>query len=251
MELSRLRKYKDRIAHALERRRRAFVEKQKIKQNQWKRKDANQLDNMNFPYLPISAHQLSRVDVIYKTPKYNGKEGGGNGVEHQAVLPPYFKIRPEMTAFVKGQSDDKTYITKLPKVVEVDSTMLKRYTKFCGVNKHSKPLLDQRFCNLATSLVRFGTAPGARSSDRRKRQGTGSDDSCSSMSAITPGTNTSEFGSKEGLSLPPSRSATFSTNTSSSRRQASGEGAGQRWSKESADSLLAEFCLNPKRSFVF
>ncbi|KAK2194086.1 hypothetical protein NP493_2g01011 [Ridgeia piscesae] len=253
VELLHLRKCKDKIARSLERRRRAFVEKQKSKQSQWKKKDANQLDSMNFPYLPISARQLSRVDVIYKTPRYISKDGG-DVVEHQTLLPPYLKIRPEMTAFVKGRADDKTYITKLPKAVEVDSTKLKRYTKFCGINEHLKPLLDHRFCNLATSLVRFGAASGVGTSltrGRRERGDAGSDVTNSRMSTIASGSTGSWTGSREGRSLPPSRSVTFTSSTASSRRLPSVGSVGQCDAKDSAAPLLAAFCLKSKRGFVF
>ena len=184
------------------------------KQLQWKRKDASQLDNMNFPYLPISAGQLNRVDVIYKSPTYIGKTGF-SGVGRQTLLPPYLKIRPEMTAFVKGCSDAKTYITKLPKVVEVDKTLLKRYAKFCGVDKHSKPLLDNRFYNLASSLVRAGEASRASSDDQRKRLLGESDAACSSTSTITSVNTAMGLDSMADRSQPLSRSVTFTSDATS------------------------------------
>ena len=159
MQLATIKNRENMMASRHEMSRRYFVECQARKQRKWKREDEVRAASMNFPYLPASKTDHSRpasMMVVYKSPRYDEAEddmetakalrGGGS-------LLPHMELRRERTEILDHKN--KTYMTRLPTIIQIDPEKYEEYSKYCGTEytKLGAPVSDDRFNQLKEYLA--------------------------------------------------------------------------------------------------
>lgn len=135
---------------------RTFMAMQERKQKKWKREDELRLSSMNLPSLQGSENLTPNLDVMYHMPEYSTttKQKRGKSREKEKTKFPKmpYNIRREQTEIVTYH--DKTYMTKLPEMVEVDQDALQHYDMYRGKKYLSAGAskTDDRFKHLTQTL---------------------------------------------------------------------------------------------------
>lgn len=159
MKLKGLSSSRQSTAGGYEQSQRNFQLHQDKKQRKWKREDEVRLSNMNLPQLSDRAHRPKSMKVVYRMPEYSinnaasDKDGGMTESLDTPRLPKMqVKLRREQTEIVTHK--DRTFMTKLPEVREVEPGVLERHNTFCGSSLMTDgvPAQDERFRNLQKLL---------------------------------------------------------------------------------------------------
>lgn len=113
---------------------RTFMAMQERKQKKWKREDEMRLSSMNLPSLQGSENLAPSLDVMYHMPEYSTKSKPKRSKSREKEKTKFpkmpYSIRREQTEIVTY--NDKTYMTKLPEIVEVDQNALQHYDLYRG-----------------------------------------------------------------------------------------------------------------------
>ncbi|XP_023933251.1 uncharacterized protein LOC106156427 [Lingula anatina] len=130
---------------------RTFLNRQKRKQNKWRREDNVRVASMNLPtYTYSEAKERPRgMETVYHNPRYSSTSDHG---KIHVPLSPRVQLPRERTEIVLYR--DKTVVTKFPTVVDLDPKTMERYEKYRGKDYlvRGVPAQDERFGKLATSL---------------------------------------------------------------------------------------------------
>lgn len=135
---------------------RTFMAMQERKQKKWKREDEMRLSSMNLPNLQGSENFAPSLDVMYHMPEYSTKSKPRRSKSRDRERTKFpkmpYSIRREQTEIVTY--NEKTYMTKLPEMVEVDQTALQHYDLYRGKKFLSAGATktDDRFRHLTDTL---------------------------------------------------------------------------------------------------
>ena len=135
---------------------RTFMAMQERKQKKWKREDELRLSSMNLPTLQGSESLSQSLDVMYHMPEYSSKSRPKRSKSREKEKTKFpkmpYSIRREQTEIVTY--NDKTYMTKLPEMVEVDQNALQHYDLYRGKKflNSGASKTDDRFKHLTDTL---------------------------------------------------------------------------------------------------
>lgn len=135
---------------------RTFMAMQERKQKKWKREDEMRLSSMNLPSLQGSDNLSPSLDVMYHMPEYSTKSKPKRSKSREKDKTKFpkmpYSIRREQTEIVTY--NEKTYMTKLPEMVEVDQNALQHYDVYRGKKFLSAGATktDDRFKHLTDTL---------------------------------------------------------------------------------------------------
>ncbi|XP_050394537.1 uncharacterized protein LOC126812280 [Patella vulgata] len=147
--LSTLRRHRERTSLYLDINKRCFESEQEKKQNKWKREDEETIASWNLPVLApprgSNTQAIPHAETIYSVPTYNKSPSS-----HRKPVLPMLSFKREKTEIVTR--GDKTFLAKLPEVVEVDYKKLEHYNSYTGKVINKTWSADPRFLSLASNL---------------------------------------------------------------------------------------------------
>ncbi|XP_062583090.1 uncharacterized protein LOC134244860 [Saccostrea cucullata] len=135
---------------------RTFMAMQERKQKKWKREDELRLSSMNLPSLQGSENLTPCLDVMYHMPEYSVRARPARSKSREKEKSKFpkmpYSIRREQTEI--ATYNDKTYMTKLPEMVEVDQDALQHYDMYRGKKylNAGATKSDERFKHLTETL---------------------------------------------------------------------------------------------------
>lgn len=142
-------------ANSMDLTQRTFLARQEKKQKKWKREDEVRLYGMNFPSIAARTptERPQSMQAVYRMPEYSARPKPEVDEKLKSSLPemPY-TLRREQTEIVLHR--DRTFITRLPGVREVNPKGLERHNTYCGLSflKTGTPSQDTRFKRLEFQL---------------------------------------------------------------------------------------------------
>ena len=114
---------------------------------------------MNLPMARrvMESNRPGSMVLLYTSPIYYDKDDGQE--IHKGAMLPYMTLRRERTEILQHRS--RTFMTKLPAVIEVHDAKLRRYNTFCGTAQSvlGAPLKDNRFSGLHELLSPRAPSP--------------------------------------------------------------------------------------------
>ncbi|KAK3612414.1 hypothetical protein CHS0354_032014 [Potamilus streckersoni] len=159
MKYEAIKTNKSRNLLALDFNRRAFQMLQERKRHKWKKDDELRVANMNLPVISVDSGRPVSSKVIYHLSEY---KLGQEKQEPQVPLLPKMQasLRREQTEIISHR--EKTFMTKIPEVIEMDPKLLERHNTYCG-----KSFLDEGHAGKDNRFSKFITMlqPAKISSD--------------------------------------------------------------------------------------
>ncbi|KAK6170281.1 hypothetical protein SNE40_018708 [Patella caerulea] len=147
--LSALRRHRERTSMYLDINKRSFKSEQEKKKNKWKREDEETIASWNLPVLApprdSNTQVIPHAETMYTMPTYNKAPS-----PHRKPVLPMLSFKREKTEIVTR--GDKTFLAKLPEVVEVDRKKLEHYNSYTGKVINKTWSADPRFLSLASNL---------------------------------------------------------------------------------------------------
>ena len=125
--------------------------------------------SMNFPFQRTREESRpGSMLVVYRSPPY--EDNDDTDTPRQGALLPYMKVRRERTEILKHR--ERTFMTRLPTVIEIDNKKLERYNTFCGTEMGAwgAPLADDRFKKLTEKLSPRVSSAQVRLAMKRTRR---------------------------------------------------------------------------------